>query len=67
MTFELELARMNKRRPKIIRDNKRRGEWAESVFVARAVENGLEISKAFWRVGDLIAWLVVQGSSWRCR
>ena len=38
---------MNKRRPKIIRDNKKRGEWAESVFVARAAEIGLEISKPF--------------------
>jgi hypothetical protein len=38
---------MEKRKPKIIRDNKKRGEWAESVFVARAAENGLEISKPF--------------------
>jgi hypothetical protein len=38
---------MEKRTPEIIRDNKKRGEWAESVFVARAVENGLEISKPF--------------------
>jgi hypothetical protein len=38
---------MNKRKPKIIRDNKKRGEWAESVFVARAAECGLEISKPF--------------------
>lgn len=38
---------MNTRKPKIIRDNKKRGEWAESVFVARASENGLEISKPF--------------------
>jgi hypothetical protein len=29
----------------IIRDNKRRGEWAESVFIARATENGLPVSK----------------------
>ena len=42
---------MKKRRPKIIRDNKKRGEWAESVFVARAVENGLEISKPFGESG----------------
>ena len=38
---------MEKRRPKIIRDNKKRGEWAESVFVARAAGYGLEISKPF--------------------
>jgi hypothetical protein len=44
-------ARMNKRKPKIIRDNKKRGEWAESVFVARAEECGLEISKPFGESG----------------
>lgn len=38
---------MHKRKPKIIRGNKKRGEWAESVFVARASEHGLEISKPF--------------------
>src|SRR5580765_4680894 len=38
---------MTKRKPKIIRDNKKRGEWAEPVFVARAAEIGLEISKPF--------------------
>ncbi|MGH9512102.1 MAG: group I intron-associated PD-(D/E)XK endonuclease [Terriglobales bacterium] len=38
---------MKKRKPKIIRDNKKRGEWAESVFAARAAENGLQISKPF--------------------
>jgi len=42
---------MNKRKPKIIRDNKKRGEWAESVFVARAEEHGLEISKPFGESG----------------
>jgi hypothetical protein len=36
---------MTKRKTKIIRDNKRRGEWAESVFMARAAENGLPVSK----------------------
>ena len=36
---------MQKRRAKIIKDHKRRGEWAESVFVARAAENGLPVSK----------------------
>ena len=34
-----------KRKPKIIEDKKRRGEWAESVFVARAGEHGLPVSK----------------------
>ena len=34
-----------KRQAKIIKDSKRRGEWAESVFMARAAENGLPVSK----------------------
>ena len=34
-----------KRKAKIIKDKKRRGEWAESVFVARAGEEGLAVSK----------------------
>ena len=33
---------MEKQRPEIIRDNKKRGEWTESVFAARAAESGLE-------------------------
>jgi len=36
---------MNKRTAKLIRDSKRRGEWAESVFAVRAAENGLRVSK----------------------
>jgi hypothetical protein len=36
---------MEKQRPGIIRDNKKRGEWAEAVFAARAGENGLAVSK----------------------
>jgi hypothetical protein len=36
---------MQKRKPEIIRDNKKRGEWAESVFAARAAENGLPVSR----------------------
>jgi hypothetical protein len=36
---------MKKRKPEIIRDNKKRGEWAESVFAARAAENGLAVSR----------------------
>ena len=36
---------MKAQRPEIIRDHKKRGEWAESVFVARAAENGLPVSK----------------------
>ena len=44
--------RMEKRRPKIIKDNKRRGEWAESVFAVRAAENGLPVSKPFGESGS---------------
>jgi hypothetical protein len=40
---------VRKRKPKIIKDKKERGEWAESVFTARAAENGLPVSKP---VGD---------------
>lgn len=36
---------MTKRRRKIIKDKKERGEWAELVFIARARENGLPASK----------------------
>jgi hypothetical protein len=36
---------MAKRKAKIIKDKKRRGEWAESVFIARAGEHGLPVSK----------------------
>jgi len=40
---------MTQRKTKIIKDNKRRGEWAESVFMARVAEYGLPVSKP---VGD---------------
>ncbi len=36
---------MKTRKTKIIKDKKERGEWAESVFVARAGEQGLPVSK----------------------
>jgi hypothetical protein len=36
---------MKQQRPGIIRDNKKRGEWAESVFAARAAENGIQVSR----------------------
>lgn len=36
---------MKKRKPKIIKDKKERGEWAESVFISRASEDGLPASK----------------------
>jgi PD-(D/E)XK nuclease superfamily protein len=36
---------MTKRKPRIIKDKKERGEWAESVFLSRASEEGLPASK----------------------
>jgi PD-(D/E)XK endonuclease len=36
---------VEKRKARIIKDKKRRGEWAESVFMARAGEHGLPVSK----------------------
>jgi len=39
------LAGVKRRKPRIIRDKKKRGEWAESVFLARASEEGLPASK----------------------
>ena len=36
---------MTKRKPKIIKDHKRRGEWAESVFMTRVAELGLPVSR----------------------
>ena len=43
---------MKKRTAKIIKDSKRRGEWAESVFAVRAAENGLPVSKPFGESGS---------------
>ena len=43
---------MKKRTAKIIKDSKQRGEWAESVFMARAAENGLAVSKPFGESGS---------------
>ena len=36
---------MAQRKSKIIKDHKRRGEWAESVFMARVAEYGLPVSR----------------------
>lgn len=38
-------AGMAKRKAKIIKDKKQRGEWAEMQFMARAAEHGLQVSK----------------------
>jgi len=43
---------VRKRKPKIIKDHKRRGEWAESVFAVRGAENGLPVSKPFGDSGS---------------
>jgi hypothetical protein len=56
----MELVRMDKQKPEIIRDNKKRGEWAEAVFAARAAENGLTVSKPF---GDSARFDCVVGST----
>ena len=39
------MAATKRRKPRIIKDKKKRGEWAESVFLARASEEGLSASK----------------------
>lgn len=39
------MASGKRRKPKIIKDKKERGEWAESVFLARASEEGLPACK----------------------
>lgn len=49
---------MKKRRTKIIKDKKERGEWAESVFIARATEEGLPASKPW---GDTRSYDCVVG------
>lgn len=46
-----------KRKPKIL-DKKTRGEWAEMVFMARATELGLAVSKPW---GDVRSYDVVVG------
>ena len=43
--------KMNKRIPKIIEDNKRRGEWAESVFAARAAAEWAAGESSLWGLG----------------
>lgn len=53
---------MTKRKTKIIKDPKARGEWVESVFVARASEQGLPVSKPW---GDSKSFDFVVGSPGR--
>lgn len=53
---------MKKRKPKIIQDKKKRGEWAESVFMARAAEHGLPVSKPW---GEMSSYDFVIGKTGR--
>jgi len=50
------------RKPDIIEDKKPRGEWAESVFMARAHEHGLPVSKPW---GEMCPYDFVVGSTGR--
>ena len=53
---------MNQRKPKIIEDKKQRGEWAESLFMARAHEHGLPVSKPW---GEMCPYDFVVGNTGR--
>jgi len=53
---------VKKQKPKIIEDKKQRGEWAESVFMARANEHGLPVSKPW---GELSSYDFVIGKTGR--
>jgi hypothetical protein len=55
--FYFEGRWMTKREPKII-DKKKRGEWAEMIFMARAAERGIAISKPW---GDTQSYDFVVG------
>jgi hypothetical protein len=49
-------------RPQIIEDKKQRGEWAESVFLAKAHEHGLPVSKPW---GEMSPYDFVVGKTGR--
>ena len=53
---------MKKRKPKIIKDKKKRGEWAESVFMARAGEHGLPVSTPW---GEMCSYDFIIGKTGR--
>jgi hypothetical protein len=53
---------MKKRKPGIIQDKKKRGEWAESVFMARASEHGLPVSRPW---GEMSSYDFVIGKTGR--
>src|SRR5215475_12505301 len=44
--------------PKIIKDKKRRGEWAEMIFMTRAAERGIPVCKPW---GDTMSFDFVVG------
>jgi hypothetical protein len=53
---------MKKRKPRVIQDKKKRGEWAESVFMARAGEHGLPVSRPW---GEMSSYDFVIGKTGR--
>ena len=53
---------MKNQKPKIIEDKKQRGEWVESVFMAKANEHGLPVSKPW---GELSSYDFVIGKTGR--
>jgi len=53
---------MKKRKPGIIKDKKLRGEWAESVFMSRASERGLPVSKPW---GEMCSYDFIIGKTGR--
>jgi len=53
---------MNKRKPDIIEHKKQRGEWAESVFLAKASERGFAVSKPW---GEMCPYDFVVGTTGR--
>jgi hypothetical protein len=57
---------MKKRNPVII-DRKKRGEWAEMVFMAHATEPGLQVRKPWENREVMTWWWVGRGTLWRCR
>lgn len=58
----MRVGQVKKRKPKIIQDKKLRGEWAESVFMARASEQGLPVSKPW---GEMCSYDFVIGKTGR--
>jgi hypothetical protein len=53
---------MKKRKPRVIQDKKKRGEWSESVFMARAGEHGLPVSRPW---GEMSSYDFVIGKTGR--